>query len=67
MDEEIEPDDLCPLKAPNVIEETFLRTMKQLWIWSTTGRKTNEDYCCTLFIIMGSKYESGNTGARSRL
>ena len=24
MDEEIEPDDLCPMKTPKVIEETFL-------------------------------------------
>ena len=30
-DEEIEPDDLCPMKTPKVIEETFLRTMKQVW------------------------------------
>ena len=29
---EIEPDDLCPMKTPKVIEETFLRTMKQVWI-----------------------------------
>ena len=31
-DEEIEPDDLCPMKTPKIIEETFLRTMKQVWI-----------------------------------
>ena len=31
-DEEIEPDDLCPMKTPKVIEETSLRAMKQLWI-----------------------------------
>ena len=30
--EEIELDDLCPMKTPKVIEETFLRTMKQVWI-----------------------------------
>ena len=39
MDEEIEVDDLCPTKAPKVIEETYLRTMKKVWIWNTTGRK----------------------------
>ena len=33
MDEEIEPDKLCSMKTPKVIEETFLRTMKQVWIW----------------------------------
>ena len=37
-DEEIEPDNLCPMKTPKVIEEPFLRTMKQVWIWNTTGR-----------------------------
>ena len=32
MDEEIKPDDLCPTKTPKVIEETFLRTMKPVFI-----------------------------------
>ena len=27
------------LKTPKVTEETFLRTMKRVWIWKTTGRK----------------------------
>ena len=50
MDEEIEPDDLCPMKTPIVIEETFLRTMKQVWIWSTTGRtELMILYCALLF------------------
>ena len=30
LDVEIEPGDLRPMKTPKVIEETFLRTMKQV-------------------------------------
>ena len=49
--EEIEPDDLCLMKTPKVIEETFLRTMKQVWIWNTTGRtELMILYCALLFL-----------------
>ena len=37
-DEKIELDDLSLTKTPKVIEETFLRIMKQVWMWNTTGR-----------------------------
>ena len=50
MDEEIEPDNLCPTKTRKVIEETFLRTIKQVWIWNTTGR--TELYCALLFLVL---------------
>ena len=44
-------DDLCPMKTPKVIEETFLRTMKQVWIWNTTGRtELIILYCAILFL-----------------
>ena len=50
-DEEIKPDNLYPMKTPKVIEETFLRTMKQVWIWSTTGRtEVMILYCALLFL-----------------
>ena len=50
-DEEIEPDDLCLIKTPKVIEKTFLRTMKQVWIWNTTGRtELMILYCALLFL-----------------
>ena len=35
--EEMYLDDLCPTKTAKVIEETFLRTMKQELIWNATG------------------------------
>ena len=54
-DEEIEPDDLCPMKTPKVIEETFLRTMKQVWILNTTGRtELMILYCALLFLRRAS-------------
>ena len=45
------PDDLYPMKAPKVIEETFLGTMKQVWIRNTTGRtELMKLYCALLFL-----------------
>ena len=56
MDKEIELDNLGPKKNPaKVVEETFLRTKKQEWIWNTTGRKelmtTVTVHCSLLWII----------------
>ena len=54
-DEEIEPDNLCTMNTPKVIEEIFLRIMKQVWIWNTTGRKelmnTVIVHCLLLWVL----------------
>ena len=50
----IEPDDLCPIITPKLIEETFLKTMNQVWIWNTTERKelmkTVTAHCSLLWV-----------------
>ena len=59
MDEEIESDGLFPTKTAKVIEETSLKTVKQVALDQNWKKRANEDCCCTLFVIMGSKYERG--------
>ena len=60
MDEEIEPDDLCPTKTPKVIEETFLRTMKHVWNWNTTGSTELMMLYCALLLLMILSMEVAN-------
>ena len=61
-DEEIELDDLCPVKTPKVIEETFLRTKKQVWIWNATGRTELRILYCALLFLLILGMEVANTG-----
>ena len=54
------------MKTPKVIEETFLKTMKQVWIGNTPGRtKINDIVLCIIFPL-DSKYGSGKPLKKTR-
>ena len=55
------------MKTPKVIEETFLRTMKQVWIWNTTGRtELMILYCALLFLYIFSMDVANTSCLRSQ-